>query len=431
MIDSTPSKPPQTPRSAARTQGLGGGRTLLLSVVAAATVASLYYCQPVLGSMGKSLSVGTDEAGWTVVAALLGNALAQMLVVPLVDQLERRRLTQLVLSAQLLGMIGMATAPNLTVALISSAVIGAGASGAMTLLPYAVGLSGEDQRGRVTGAVMSGVLFGILLSRSASGFVSSWIGWRMTYVIAAVMCVAAMVALQSIPQSRVNADRMRYRQLLRSLGGIIRGDRLVQRHMALGALGFISFNLLWTGLTLLLSGTSYHFSDAVIGLFGLLGAVGALVARNTGRWHDNGHARRSLWWGWTVMTAAWLITASGNGGGMSGLGALILGVLLLDVGMQAQHITNQSILLSARTAKAGRVTTVYMGSNVIAGAVGSSLATQLFPLGGWISLSTVGLGCGLLSLIILGVMQRSQTEGAQRVGGGQNDVATTPDGGSR
>lgn len=411
MTDSTSTK---TPHGDARVQ-LSGARTLLLSVVAAVTVANLYYGQPVLGSIGESLGVGADVAGWTVVSALVGNALAQVLVVPLVDQVERRRLTQLVLATQLLGLIGMAAAPSLAVALLSSAVIGCGAAGAMTLLPYAVGLVDEAQRGRVTGAVMSGVLFGILLSRSASGFLSSSLGWRMTYVIAAVLCVTAIAALHSMPQSRGDAEWMPYRRLVWSLGSVVRGDRLVQRHMALGAVGFISFNLLWTGLTLLLSGTSYHFSDAVIGLFGLLGAAGALVARDAGRWHDNGHTRRSLWWGCAGMTVAWAIMApAGAAGGAFGLVALVAGVLLLDMGMQAQHITNQSVLLSARVSQAGRVTTVYMATNVIAGAAGSLFATALFPLGSWVSLSAAGLGCGALALVILGLTQRASPN--QRLG---------------
>lgn len=389
-------------------QSLGSGRLLLLSVIAAVTVASLYYGQPILASVGRSLGISADAAGWIVVTALIGNAVGQVLVVPLGDQVERRRLTQFVLGAQLVGLIAMAAAPNLAVAMIASAIIGLGGAGAMTLLPYAAGLVTDSQRGRVTGAAMSGVLFGILLSRSVSGFLSSWIGWRTIYVIAAVLCACAILALHSMPASRGTAKPLSYGQLVRSLASVIGKDRLVQRHMALGALGFLSFNLLWTGLTLLLSNAPYQLSDAVIGIFGLLGAAGALVARNAGRWHDRGYARATLWCGWAALTAAWAIMAPGTAGGTLGVTVMILGVLVLDIGMQAQHITNQSILLSARKTQAGRVTTAYMGTNVIAGAVGSMLATQLFARTGWISLLILGVGCGAVALVILATSQRGE-----------------------
>ena len=420
--NSSPMRPrPAAARSADEAHRLTGGRVLLLALIAGTTVASPYYCQPVLASLGTSLGMDADAAGWVVVAALLGNAFAQFLVVPLVDRRERRRLTRTMLGVQLLGLVGMAAAPNLAAAVVASAVVGVGASGAMTLVPYAVGLAAGEQRGRVTGAVMSGVLFGILLSRSASGFLSARIHWRTVYVVAAVLCVAATIALRSMPRSRGTADHMPYRRLLRSLPRVVSGDRLVRRHMALGALGFVSFNLLWTGLTLLLSGTSHNLSDAAIGLFGLLGAAGAMVARNAGRLHDGGHARRTLWWGWIAMTAAWPITAPGSGGGAFGLIALILGVLLLDTGMQAQHITNQSILLSARAAQAGRVTTVYRGTNVIAGAAGSTLATRLFPVAGWTCLAAVGLGCGVLALAALGTTRHCAHDGEDHTGSGRRD----------
>ena len=246
--------PPVTPWSSAGSRTRG---PVTLAVVAAVTVASVYYGQPILSSLGRSFGVHTDAAGLVVVAALIGSALAQLLVVPLVDQVERRRLGQSVLAVQLVGLLGMAVAPNLIVAVLSSILIGVGASAAMTLLSYAVGLARHDERGRVTGIVMSGVLFGILLSRGVSGFISSWAGWRTTYLVAAASCVAAILTLQAMPLSRGHLQRVGYPRLLRSLAGVVqRQPPGAAAHVPRRA-GVCRFNLLWTGLTLFLSGPAY------------------------------------------------------------------------------------------------------------------------------------------------------------------------------
>ncbi|TXR99693.1 MFS transporter [Streptomyces sp. col6] len=376
-------------------------RSGLLAVVAGSTVANLYYSQPILASLGQSLSVSASCAGSVAVATLVGNGLAQLLLVPLADKVERRRLTQVLLMVQAAAMVLMASAHRLSFAAASSLFIGLGGAAAMVIVPYAAAISDPAERGRSTGTVMAGVLLGILFSRSISGFISSMASWRMTYLTGAGLALVAAVLLGRFPALRAQGRPPRYRHLLVSVTSIALHDRLVQRRMAIGALGFVSFNVLWTGLTLLLSAAPYHYSPVTIGLFGVVGLVGALTAKNAGTWFDQGHGPTVSRLGWAATGAAWLLLLAAGQGHLLGLSVVVAGIALLDAGMQAQHITNQSTLLAARPDHTARVTTAYMSANVVAGAAGSALASALYPAFGWIVLVAMGIVCSIAALCTL------------------------------
>lgn len=334
-------------------------------------------------------------------ATLVGNGLAQLLLVPLADKVERRRLTQVLLTVQAAAMVLMASAHHLWFATASSLFVGLGGAAAMIILPYASAIAAPAERGRSTGTVMAGVLLGILCSRSISGLISSVVSWRMTYLVGAGLALAAAALLGAFPASRAEGRPPRYRELLTSVASFALRDRVVQRRMAIGALGFVSFNVLWTGLTLLLSAAPYHFSPVVIGLFGVIGLVGALAAKNAGTWFDLGHGTAVSRLGWAATGAAWLLLFAAGQGHLLGLFVVIAGIALLDAGMQAQHITNQSTLLAARPDHTARVTTAYMSVNVVAGAAGSALASALFPAFGWAMLVAIGIVCSVAALCAL------------------------------
>ncbi|MEV1005947.1 MFS transporter [Streptomyces sp. NPDC049881] len=376
-------------------------RSGLLAVVAGSTVANLYYSQPILASLGQSLSVSSSRAGSVVVATLVGNGVAQLLLVPLADRVERRRLTQVLLTVQAAAMVLTASAHHLSFAAAWSLFIGLGGAAAMVILPYASAISDPAERGRSTGTVMAGVLLGILFSRSISGFISSVASWRMTYLTGAGLTLVAAALLGAFPTSRAQGRPPRYRDLLASVASIALHDRVVQRRMAIGALGFVSFNVLWTGLTLLLSAAPYHYPAVVIGLFGIVGLVGALTAKNAGTWFDQGHGPAVSRMGWAATGTAWFLLLLAGQGHLLGLSAVIAGIALLDAGMQAQHITNQTTLLAARPDRTARVTTAYMSGNVAAGAAGSALASALYPAFGWIVLVAMGIVCSAAALCAL------------------------------
>ena len=377
-------------------------RSGALAAVAASSVANLYYGQPILASLGGSFGVSAGRAALVVVATLVGNGLAQFFMVPLADLVERRRLIQVLLIIQCGALLVMAGARDLVVAVFASGLIGLGGAAAMVVLPYAAGLAEPSRRGRSTGVVMGGVLLGILVSRSVSGFVSAAVSWRAVYVVGAGLAVGAAVLLRTFPRSCVEGRPEGYRRLLESVVAIVSGDRFVRRRMVVGALGFVSFNVLWTGLTLLLSGAPYHFSDVTIGVFGVVGLAGAWVARHAGRWFDRGLGGTVSRAGWWATGAAWLVLFAADRNAAVGVGLVVVGVGVLDAGMQAQHITNQAALIAARPDQSARVTTAYMSGNLVAGAVGSGLASVLFPLYGWESLVLVGLVCSAAAVSLVG-----------------------------
>lgn len=388
-------------------------RSALSALVAGSTVANLYYAQPVLASLASSLNTSPSRAALVVVATLLGNGLAQLLLVPLADLVERRRLTQALLIVQAAAMLAMAVCHQLSVALAASAVIGLGGSAAMALLSYAASLTSIQERGRATGTVMSGVLLGILFSRSISGFVSTALNWRVTYLGGAALAVVAALLLFTLPTSRNAEPPAGYTRLLASVAGIVARDRFVQRRMLVGALGFVSFNVLWTGLTLLLSGGAYGFSDRTIGLFGIIGLLGALIAKNAGSWFDRGHGPRVSRIGWLATAAAWAVAFVAGGSGALGVAGVVTAVALLDAGMQAQHITNQSTLIAARPAQTARVTTAYMSTTIFAGALGSALASTLFSTAGWNALPVLGLTCSAFALLMLRTARPAQADASR------------------
>ncbi|MCP2338723.1 MFS transporter [Actinomadura rupiterrae] len=382
-------------------------RSGLFALVAASTLANMYYSQPILASLAGSLHTSPSRAALVVVATLAGNGAAQLLLVPLADLVERRRLAQILLGVQAAAMLVLAGCHQLPVAIAASVVVGLGGASAMVLLSYAASLVPLHERGRATGTVMSGVLLGILFSRSISGFVSGAFSWRVTFAAGAVLVAGSAAVLATFPASRADEPPSGYRRLLGSVLEIAARDRFVQRRMLVGVLGFVSFNVLWTGLTLLLSGPSYRFSDQAIGLFGIIGLVGALIAKNAGTWFDRGHGPLVSRLGWTATAVAWAVSAASGGGGRTGAACVILAVALLDAGMQAQHITNQSTLIAARPAQTARVTTAYMSSNVFAGAVGGALASVLYPSFGWDALAVLGLTCSVLALLLLRTDRRA------------------------
>ncbi|MEV5573797.1 MFS transporter [Spirillospora sp. NPDC052269] len=376
-------------------------RSALLALVAGSTVANLYYAQPVLASLAPSLNTSPSSAAMVIAATLVGNGLAQLLLVPLADLVERRRLTQVLLAVQAAAMLAMAVSHRLPVAIAASVVIGLGGSAAMALLSYAASLTSVRDRGRTTGTIMSGVLLGILFSRSISGFVSTALSWRATYFGGAALAVAAALLLFAFPTSRNPEPPSGYTRLLASVAEIVARDRFVQRRMLIGALGFVSFNVWWTGLTLLLSDRPYGFSDQTIGLFGIIGLLGALIAKNAGSWFDRGHGPVVSRFGWTAIAAAWAAAFLASDGGLTGVAGVAVAVALLDAGMQAQHVTNQSTLIAARPTETARVTTAYMSTTVLSGAVGSALASSLYSAQGWNALVVLGLACSTLALLAL------------------------------
>ena len=255
---------------------------------------------------------------------------------------------------------------------------------------------------------MSGLLLGILLARVAAGAIADGFGWRAVYGIAAVMVLALTAVLAvKLPKDRRDA-RVDYAALMKSLVALVRAQPLIALRSAYGALVFACFSLLWTGLTFLLSQPPYSYSEGQIGLFGVVGAVGALAATSAGRLVDRGHGNAAT----GLFAAAVLASFALIAAGAHSLAALIAGILLLDVGVQGVHISNQSVIYALTGNARSRVTTIYLTSYFIGGALGSFAASVAYGIDGWRGVCIAGAA---LAGVLVVLWLASQRVGVRQV----------------
>ncbi|QGY30270.1 MFS transporter [Pantoea cypripedii] len=377
-------------------QGLNSALVALMSVATGLAVASNYYVQPLLDTIAHQFNLSVSLAGFIVTTAQLGYACGLLLLVPLGDMLERR---SLIVSMSLLaagGMMITALSPSLPIMLLGTVVTGLFSVVAQMLVPLAATLAAPEKRGKVVGTVMSGLLLGILLARTAAGALAQLGGWRCVYWTASVLMILMALALwRFLPRYKQHVP-LNYPQLLRSIFSLYAGNRVIRTRALTGCLSFANFSMLWTSMAFLLSAQPYGFNEGEIGLLGLVGAAGALAARQAGGLADKGKAKLTTSAGLLIMLVAWLVTALGA----QHLLALIIGILLLDLAVQAVHITNQSVIYRHKPEARNRLNAGYMTSYFIGGALGSIISANAFHHAGWYGVCGAGVLFTLINLLI-------------------------------
>ncbi|MEV0391221.1 MFS transporter [Nonomuraea sp. NPDC050643] len=382
--------------------GLSRGLLLLMSVATGLAVAGNYFAQPLLDLIGRELGIGSSSAALVVTAAQGGYALGLILLVPLGDLIERRRLAMSLYAATALFLLVSAMAPNGTVLLVSTALTALTSVGAQVVVPFAATLADPAERGRVVGTVMTGLMLGLLLARTASGALSELGGWRTVYWVNAVL-MALMAVLLRVFLPRLGGDggRLTYPALLRSTVALFRHEPLLRWRAALGALSLASFSVLWTALTFLLAGSPYGWSEPAIGLFGLVGAVGALTATVAGRLADRGHVQIVTGAGTVLLVASWPAIAAGEGS----LAWLLTGVVVLDLAHQAVLNSSQNVLYALRPEARNRINSAFLTAFFAGGAVGAALASAVWAYGGWTGVCVLGAALSA-GTVVLWVLER-------------------------
>jgi predicted MFS family arabinose efflux permease len=259
----------------------------------------------------------------------------------------------------------------------------------------AASLADDEHRGQVVGTVMSGLLLGILLARTVSGVVAGATSWRVVYVMAAVFTVVLAMVLGRLLPPEEGRPVVSYRALLRTTVTLVRTESLLRRRCLFGAIAFAAFSVFWTTMAFLLSGAPYHYGDTTIGLFGLVGAAGAICANVAGRWADQGLTR-----GTTLAFAACLaISFLPLWYGRHDLIMLIIGILVLDIGAQGLMVTNQSLIYRLAPESRSRITSAYMVSYFVGGAIGSALGSALYASRGWAGVTALGGALGIIATL--------------------------------
>ena len=381
---------------------LSRGLVLLLATTCGAAVANNYYAQPLLNTIANAFGVSDATAGLLVTAGQAGYALGLALLVPLGDLLERRRLITRLLVITAAAEAAAAAAPGFAVLASALAIAGVTSVVAQIVVPMAASMATETQRGQVVGTVMSGLIIGIMLARMVSGLIASAGSWRPVYVMAAaIMLLLAAVLRRVLPEVRPT-ERMSYRALLRSVLDLVREEPVLRQRMGLGAAALGCFSILWTPIAFLLSGPPYHYGTAIIGLFGVAGLAGAAIAPVAGRLADRGRGRSTTLGAILALLGSWALLAPGA----HSLAALIAGIVLLDLGSQALHISNQSAIYALRPRARSRLNTAYMVAYFVGGAVMSAAASLLYSASGWGGVCVLGAATAAAALCLWLVTSR-------------------------
>lgn len=365
---------------------LTSSRMVLFATAAGTLVANLYYGQPLLAEIGRSFGRQATQAGLLITLIQLGYALGVLLIVPLGDSMDRRELVSVMLIACIAGLLSAAISPNFVVLAAASLVVGMTSSVTMVIIPYVASHVAKAKRGQRTGQVMTGLLLGILLARTVSGFVASWAGWRAIYLLAALAVTILGIALRAAMQPDRSRTEIQYGGLLRSLPSLWREEPELRHRSLYAMLGLASFSVLWTGLTFLLTAPPYGYSTKVIGLFGLLGAAGALSANLTGRFGDRGWAQTMTGIFGTLLLAAWglLVFAS------HAMMWLVAGIFLVDVAGQGLQVTHQSVLYRLAPETLSRITAIFVTAGFVGMSLGSAFASMGYAHYGWTGVCLVG-----------------------------------------
>ncbi|GMU54815.1 MAG: MFS transporter [Candidatus Xenobia bacterium] len=379
---------------------------LLFATAAGLSVGNLYYAQPLLGAISNAFHVTEAHAGLIATVTQLGYAAGLVLLVPLGDLFENRRLLTVLLGGTVLSLLAAAVAPSMLWFVLASLAIGVTSVVAQVLVPFAASLSPPARRGEVVGQVMSGLLLGILLARALAGLLSDQLGWRAVYLISAALMGLSAVTLRLCLPTRQPGYTGTYGALLRSLVDIYRAQPVLRRRAVYQAAMFGSFSAFWTCLTFLLSAPPFRFSMAQIGAVALVGALGATVAPLAGKLGDRGASH-------PATGAALALAALGFGLTLwqTSLVAIVVGACLLDLGVQMCLVLGQQAIYSLDESQRSRLNTLYISIFFLGGAVGSALASQAYGHGGWTWVVAIGSGGPLLAFFYWLTERRSDLAG--------------------
>lgn len=389
---------------------MGTWRRLLLATVCAVAVAGIYAAQPILGPMGRDLGVPAHLAGWIVAAGQAGYLVGLVLLVPLGDVVDRRRLIAGHLTLTAVGMTLTASASGPWVAFVGLTAAGMFAVVVQTTVAYAASRSPVAERGRTIGVVTSGVVVGILGARVVTGLLAEAWGWRSVYAVLAMLSLGlAAVVLVVLPAEDRPHRPAGYRRAVVSLGGLF-GQRVFLTRGLIAFFLFASFGTLWSGLSLPLADPPWQLSESQIGLFGIAGLAGALGAARAGRWADAGRAAPVTGLALTLLILSW----AAIGQLPWSLWLLLVGIVVLDFAVQAVHVSNQHLLTATHPDRTSSVIGTYMVFYSLGSALGAATTTAVFSAHGWAGSSLLGAGFATCALAVWATDRRPSRDSANR-----------------
>ena len=373
--------------------------TMLLAVACGLIVANLYYAQPLAGPIGTALGLPASADGLIVTMTQVGYGLGLLLIVPLGDLVENRRLAVWVIAGGAVALLGAALSSRPLPFLIAALFIGLGSVAVQILVPYAAHLAPEESRGRAVGNVMSGLMLGIMLARPVAAITSEVSSWHTVfYASAGVMLLLALVLNRVLPVRTPTSD-LGYGRLLASMAHLVRTTPVLRRRALYHALLFGAFSLFWTTVPLFLAGPVFHLSQGGIALFALAGVAGAVAAPIAGRVADRGWSKAATGLAMAAVAVAFLMDKVDLSNTSLRLALLVAAAILLDFGVSANMTLGQQAIFRLGAEHRGRLNGLYMATFFIGGAIGSAVGGLLYNRGGWSLTTTAGLVLPVVGLL--------------------------------
>lgn len=388
---------PSPPMQATAAPVLPQSTLLLMATACGLCAGANYFNQPLLHSIAMDLGISEARASLTVTMAQVSYALGLLLLVPLGDMLERRRLVLSLMLLAALGMLASGMAHSFALLAAGTLMTGLFSVAAQVLVPMAASFAAPGASGRAVGLVMSGLLIGILASRSVAGVLSDLGGWNAVYWVGALATAGVALLLRRALPLAQPAQRIGYGAVMRSLLTLAREQPRLRSRALIGGMGFATVSVLFSTMALLLAGPGYGFGDAQIGLIGLVGVAGALMANMAGRLADRGLEQRTTLAGGLLMLAGWGALWLGG----TSLWWFLAGLLIVDAALQALHISNQNVIYALAPSARSRINAVYMTGYFIGASLGSAVGSTVWLHWGWTGASVAGLALSLCTLAVV------------------------------
>jgi predicted MFS family arabinose efflux permease len=362
-------------------------QVLFMALCTGLIVANIYYCQPLVVMISKEFGVTESKGGIITFYTQLGYALGLLFFVPLGDMLEKRKQIIGTTALTVVFLIMAALSNSLLLLSIASLLIGATSIVPQLILPLAAHLSPDHKRGKIIGIVMSGLLIGILISRTISGFIGAWLGWRSMFWIAAAISTILLVVMRLVFPKVPSLFKGHYGSLMKTLITLVKEQPILREATAINALTFAAFGLFWTTMVLHLSQPPFGFHSDQIGLFGLAAVAGALIAPLIGGKADKGNPRVAIGYGLSIVLLAFILFYF-FGYGVAGM---VIGIILLDLGQQSVHVSNQTRVYALQPEARNRLNTVYMTVSFIGTSMGSAIGLWVWAKAQWAGICITGI----------------------------------------
>lgn len=374
--------------------------TLLFAIACGMSVANIYFAQPLLDELSYEFNMDYAVIGILITVTQIFYALGLLLLVPLGDLLNQRRLIIGQMAVSMAALVIVGTASSGAMLFAGLALVGLLAVVTQTIVAFVATIAAPAERGRAVGMVTSGIVIGILLARTISGVLKDLAGWRSVYLVSAALMLLMVYALYKVlPNVERKVKTLSYSQLLKSVLVLFLQERLLRVRAVLAMFIFTAFSILWTPLVLPLSAPPLSLSHSAIGAFGLVGVVGALAAAKAGKLADRGYGQRTTGIALSLLLLSWLPISYTE----RSLFALVIGIILLDLAVQAVHVTNQSMIFALRPQARSRMVAGYMIFYSIGSAAGSIASTHIYAQYGWHGVCVLGASVSAVALIFWAV----------------------------